>query len=258
MNEPTQNAWDASLYNKEHDFVAQYGMDVIELLAPKKGEAILDLGCGTGYLTHAIAEMGAEVFGVDSAATMIEEARINYPKINFEVIDGENLPFNEQFDAVFSNAALHWMKNAEAVVTGVWRSLKSQGRFVTEFGGKGNVETIVQSINFVLEQTGYADNIALNPWYFPSIGQYTGLLEKQGFEVRLAILFDRPTPLKDTEIGLQNWLKMFANPLLKGIPEEKLTGILNAIEQESRPQLYQDNIWCADYRRLRIVAIKKQ
>ncbi|MEA5470326.1 methyltransferase domain-containing protein [Spirulina sp. 06S082] len=256
MKKQRKNAWDANLYDKEHDFVAQYGTDVVELLAPKRGEIILDLGCGTGYLTEAIAETGAEVLGIDSAQSMITEAEKNYPKLNFKVIDGEKLPFNEQFDAVFSNAALHWMKNAEAVVTGIWRSLKPQGRFVAEFGGKGNVETIVKAIDLALEKTEYADNITLNPWYFPSIGEYAGLLEKQGFEVHLARLFDRPTPLKNTETGLQNWLRMFANPFFKDIPEEKILDILSAIEQETRPQLYRDNTWLADYRRLRIIAIK--
>jgi trans-aconitate methyltransferase len=137
MNEQTKNLWNAKLYDCEHDFVARYGKDAIELLAPKNEEQILDLGCGTGHLTRAIAETGAEVLGIDSAQSMIEEARETYPQLRFEVRDGENLTFNEQFDAVFSNAALHWMKNAEAVVKGVWRSLKSQGRFVAEFGGKG-------------------------------------------------------------------------------------------------------------------------
>ena len=256
MNKPIENLWNAKLYDREHDFVARYGKDVIELLAPKNGEKILDLGCGTGHLTRAIAETGAEVFGIDSAQSMIAQAQQNYPQLHFEVMDGENLTFNEQFDAVFSNAALHWMKNAEVVVKEVKRLLKTHGRFVAEFGGKGNVETIVRAIERVLQRMGYSDNIALNPWYFPSIGEYSGLLEKQGFGVRSAILFDRPTPLKDTEMGLQNWLKMFANPLFQGIPEDKISEIVSAIEQESRPQLYRDNIWYADYRRIRIVAFK--
>lgn len=256
MNEKTQNIWNANLYDREHDFVARYGKDVIDLLAPKDGERILDLGCGTGHLTRAIAEMGADVLGIDRAESMIEEAKKNYPQLRFEVIDGENLTFDRQFDAVFSNAALHWMKNAETVVAGVWRSLKTRGRFVAEFGGKGNVETIVSRIESALEQAGYSDNIALNPWYFPSIGEYASLLEKQGFKVRSAMLFDRPTPLKDTETGLQNWLRMFANPFFKNIPEEKILGILNAIERESRDRLYLDDTWFADYRRLRVVAVK--
>ncbi|MBP0017616.1 MAG: methyltransferase domain-containing protein [Cyanobacteria bacterium SBLK] len=256
MNEPTQNVWNANLYDREHDFVARYGKDVIELLTPKDRERILDLGCGTGHLTRAIAEMGAEVLGIDRAKTMIEEARKNYPQLHFEVMDGENLTFSQQFDAVFSNAALHWMKNAESVIAGVWRMLKYKGRFVAEFGGKGNVETIVREIENALDRAGYPDNIALNPWYFPSIGEYANLLEKQGFEVRSAMLFDRLTPLKDTETGLQNWLRMFANPFFKDIPEEKVLEILSAIERESRDRLYIENTWFADYRRLRVVAIK--
>ncbi len=257
MTEKIKDSWNAKLYDREHDFVARYGKDTLELLAPKTGERILDLGCGTGHLTRAIAEMGGDVLGVDSSQTMIEEAQQNYPHLRFEVMDGENLTFNARFDAVFSNAALHWMKKAEAVVSGVWRSLKPQGRFVAEFGGKGNVETVIRGIDRALQQAGYADNIALNPWYFPSIGEYAGLLEQQGFEVRSAMLFDRLTPLKDTATGLQNWLKMFANPFFKGIPEEKISAIVRAIEQESRPFLYRDNTWFADYRRLRIVALKK-
>ncbi|MEM9539835.1 MAG: class I SAM-dependent methyltransferase [Cyanobacteria bacterium P01_E01_bin.42] len=256
MNEKIQNIWDAHLYDREHDFVARYGREVIELLAPKEGESILDLGCGTGHLTRAIAEMGAEVLGIDRAESMIAEAKSNYPQLHFDVMNGENLTFDRPFDAVFSNAALHWMKNAEAVVAGVWRSLQSQGRFVAEFGGKGNVKTIVSGIESALKQAGFADNIDLNPWYFPSIGEYGTLLEKQGFEVRAAMLFDRPTPLKDTETGLQNWLRMFANPFFKDIPDEKVSEILNAVEGEVRDRLHRDNTWFADYRRIRVVAIK--
>ena len=177
-----KNQWDAELYDDKHSFVSQLGADVVELLSPQSGEHILDLGCGTGPLTSKIATSGAEVLGIDSASTMIEQARENYPHLQFEVADGANLSFTEQFDAVFSNAALHWIKQPEEAVASVWRSLKPGGRFVAEFGGKGNVKLIIAAIDNVIRAADPAVN-ALNPWYFPSIGEYGTLLEQQGLQL---------------------------------------------------------------------------
>jgi trans-aconitate methyltransferase len=250
-----QNQWDAELYDSKHSFVSHFGADLLELLAPRSGECILDLGCGTGHLTYKIATSGAEVLGIDNASTMIEQARKNYPHLNFEVADGKNLHFTEQFDAVFSNAVLHWIKAPEKVVAGVWRSLKPGGRFVAEFGGKGNVKAIVSVIYNAIQAAGYPAN-ALNPWYFPSIGEYGTLLEKQGFQLTFAILFDRPTPLNDGEQGMQNWLEMFGNSLFQAIPVDKQMSILADIEKQLRPSLYHNGTWFADYRRIRVIAIK--
>lgn len=250
--------WNAEFYDKKHAFVSYLATDLVDLLSPKSGEYILDLGCGTGHLTNQIANRGAKVFGIDSAPTMIEQACKNYPNLNFKVMDGTKLLFTEEFDAVFSNAVLHWIKEPEKIITGVWRSLKPGGRFVAEFGGKGNVESIVAAIYQALAATGYPVNKILNPWYFPSIGEYGTLLEQYGFRLTFATLFNRPTPLEDGEQGMQNWIKMFGNNFLLAFPAEQQTSILKDIDDELRPKLYKNGTWFADYSRLRIMAIKSE
>lgn len=250
-----QKQWDAELYDNKHSFVSELATDLVELLAPKSGECILDLGCGTGHLTHNIAISGAEVIGIDNALTMIERARKNYPNLKFEVADGTNLDFEEQFDAIFSNAVLHWIKEPEKVIAGIWRALKPGGRFVAEFGGKGNIKEITTAIHNAI-QADYPINEALNHSYFPSIGEYGTLLEQQGLELTFATLVERPTPLEDGEQGLQNWIRMFRNNLLAAVPSDKQIKILADIENQLRPKLYRNGTWFADYRRIRVMAIK--
>ena len=250
-----QNKWDAELYDSKHSFVSQLGTDLVELLAPQSGESILDLGCGTGYLTDKIAASGAKVVGIDNASTMIEQARKNYPNLIFEVADATNLHFTEQFDAIFSNAVLHWIKEPEKVIASIWRALKPGGRFVTEFGGKGNVKAIVTAIYQAIQAAGYPSNESKNPWYYPSIAEYGTLLEQAGLELTFAMLFERLTPLED-EKGMQNWLKMFADSFLNTFPIEQQMSIISDIEKQLYPTLYKNGIWFADYKRLRVVAIK--
>ncbi|HEY9805109.1 MAG TPA: methyltransferase domain-containing protein, partial [Candidatus Obscuribacterales bacterium] len=166
-----------------------------------------------------------------------------------------NLPFSEQFDAVFSNAVLHWVKPPEAAIARMWQALKPGGRLVVEFGGKGNVKAIATALEQSLREMEYPNPETLNPWYFPSIGEYTNRLEQQGFEVQFAALFDRPTPLADAD-GIQNWIKMFAQSFLQAVPAEQQTTFLSQIADRIRPQLYQNGIWVADYRRIRAIALK--
>jgi trans-aconitate methyltransferase len=252
----SQNQWDAELYDNQHSFVSKFGSNLVELLSPQPGEYILDLGCGTGHLTEKIASYGAQVFGIDSAESMILKARSQYPKIKFEVADATNLQFTEEFDAVFSNAVLHWIKQPEKVITGIYQALKPGGRFVAEFGGKGNVQKIVAAIYNVMNAAGYSLEESVNIWYFPSIGEYGTLLEKQGFELTFASLFERPTVLDDSEKGMQNWIKMFANNFLTALPDDKQTEILGNIEQQLHPDLYKNGTWFADYKRIRVIAKK--
>ncbi|MBA2749309.1 MAG: methyltransferase domain-containing protein [Tatlockia sp.] len=254
MNSNVQQ-WNANLYDTKHKFVSSLATETVELLSPKVGERILDIGCGTGHLTQNIASCGAEVLGVDSAETMILQARQNYPDLQFAVMDAINLEFTEEFDAVFSNAVLHWIKQPEKVIAGVWKSLKSGGRFVAEFGGKGNIDSIQTALERAICQENSAFENLLNPNYFPSIGEYSSLLENQGFELTFATLFDRPTPL-DGESGMVNWLKMFRNSVLAAFSEDTQAKILANVEEQLRPTLYQNGTWFADYRRLRVVAIK--
>ena len=251
------NYWDANLYDSKHSFVSNFGTDLVELLSPQRGEHILDLGCGTGYLTEKIANSGPKVIGIDSASTMIEQARNNYPNLKFEVADGANLPFIEQFDAVFSNAVLHWIKPPEKVVRSVWRALKPGGKFVAEFGGKGNISTVISAIRNVMQAAGYPAT-ELNPWYFPSIGEYGTLLEQQGLQLTYACLFNRPTPLEGREEGIENWLEMFANSFFQVVPHQQKLEILAEIANQLRPTLYRNGTWVVDYQRIRVLAIKNQ
>jgi trans-aconitate 2-methyltransferase len=255
ISSPKQN-WDASLYQDKHAFVWQYGEDLLQWLNPKAGELILDVGCGTGQLTAKIAESGAEVIGIDSATTMIEQARQNYPNLRFEVADTRNLQIDKSLDAVFSNATLHWVKEADAAIASIYQALKPGGRFVAEFGGKGNIQSIVQALYKAFDKFGLSNPQAYNPWYFPSISEYTTLLEKQGFEVTHAILFARPTPLVDGTAGMRNWVQMFGSAFLAKLSAEEQVQVIRDVEDYLQPTLYKDGFWIADYKRIRIVAIK--
>lgn len=254
-NISTSNNWDTFLYEDKHAFVWEYGEDLLQLLNPKLGESILDLGCGTGQLTEKIAQTGAEVMGVDYAATMIEKAKENYPHIHFDVADAKNFQVDKPLDAVFSNAVLHWVKEADSAIASIHQSLKPGGRFVAEFGGKGNVQAIATALESALEALNIPAQ-ALNPWYFPSIGEYASLLEQQGFDVIHAMLFARPTPLAEGEAGMANWIQMFASSFLAGLSDEQQIQVTRVVEEHLKPTLYQQGIWTADYRRIRIVAIK--
>ena len=250
------NNWNTALYEGKHGFVWKYGEELIELLAPQPGEIILDLGCGTGQLTDKIAATGAKVIGIDRSEEMIVKARQNYPQLEFAVADATNFQVERPLDAVFSNAVLHWIKPPEAVIKCIEQALKPGGRFVAEFGGKGNVRQIVKALTETLENCGYGLLAATNPWYFPSISEYTSLLEKYGLEVTHAHLFDRLTPLEEGDAGLANWLKMFASTFLSGLSIEQQQKIIEEVTDKLKPILYGDGIWKVDYRRLRIVAVR--
>jgi trans-aconitate methyltransferase len=250
---PTNN-WNASLYDQKHSFVSEYGKNLIPLLEPQPGESILDIGCGTGHLTKAIAETGAHVVGIDSSSSMIETARTTYPDLEFLVADARNLSFPTPFDAVFSNAALHWIPEAEKVIHSIATALKPGGRFVAEFGGKGNIAAIMSALQQSLREV--ADIEADFSWYFPSIGEYTSLLEQYGLAVQLALLFDRPTKLEDGEKGLRNWLLMFRRDMLENLPDETRSQVIERTEAKARDLLFKEDHWIADYRRLRIIARK--
>jgi trans-aconitate methyltransferase len=248
--------WDAKLYNDKHSFVWEKAKGVIELLAAKPGEKILDIGCGTGHLTAEIAAKGAVVTGVDQSPAMIAEAKEKYPEIDFAVMDASAMTFQSEFDAVFSNAALHWIPDAEGVVRSVSRALKPGGRFVAEFGGKGNIRTVMRAIENNIEKYGLPRGPKDMGWFYPSIGEYGPLLEKHGLEVRSAELFERPTRLEDGERGLETWLRMFRRVLLDQMAAEKREAFLADVEHEARPRLFKDGVWELDYRRIRVVAVK--
>lgn len=242
-------SWDAEQYEGKHSFVWRLGAGVIELLAPRPGERILDLGCGTGQLTAEIAKQGAQVVGLDNSTNMIGQARQNYPGIAFVLADAAGFRLEEPFDAVFSNAALHWVRNADAAAESIALALKPGGRFVAEFGGYGNTRSILHALRTALGPK--AD--ARCPWYYPSIAEYSSLLERHGLEVRQAELFDRLTPLEG-ENGMEEWLRMFCGAYFQDLPAAEASAMRREVVELLRPERYLDGIWTVDYRRLRIAA----
>ncbi len=249
----TGSQWNAGLYDEKHSFVWKMAAGLLDLLDAKPGERILDLGCGTGHLTGQIAATGAEVVGIDRSPDMIQQAREKYPALRFEVMDARELSFPKPFDAAFSNATLHWIREPEKVITGISRALRPGGRFVAEFGGRGNVGEILNAIARAWVILGLPGT-APSPWYFPSVAEYAGLLERQRLEVTYASLFDRPTPLEDGERGLRNWLEMFGGVFLDTLSPDKRELALTAVEREAGSALLRDGHWVMDYRRLRVVA----
>ncbi len=250
------SGWNASLYDAKHAFVWKYGADLVSLLEPRVGDRILDIGCGTGHLTSQIADSGAQVVGVDRSPAMIAAARQAYPNLKFDVADARELPFQDEFDAVFSNAALHWIHEPELVIRNIWKALRPAGRFVAEFGGKGNVRKMQAALDQSLSQLRDAGQDKINPWYYPSISEYATLLERNGFEVRFITLFDRPTLLADGEAGLRNWITMFCSDYLEALDREARDLFLQKVEELLRADLFRNGEWWADYRRLRLVAVK--
>ncbi len=194
--------------------------------------------------------------GIDSATTMIEKARQNYPHIRFDIADAKSFQLAQPLDAVFSNAVLHWVKEADKAIASIHQALKPGGRFIAEFGGKGNIQAIAKALYRAMESIGISQPQTLNPWYFPSIGEYASLLEQQGFDVIYATLFARPTPLADKEAGIANWIKMFASAFFIGMTAEQQIQVIRNVEEILKPTLYQDGTWTADYRRIRVLAIK--
>ena len=244
--------WPPLKYQKNAHFVSELGMPLIDLLAPQKGEYILDLGCGDGTLMEKIAELGCRVMGVDSSPEMVSVAQEKGLKAF--VIDGEHLHFNSQFDAVFSNAALHWMTNPDDVIEGVFKALKPHGRFVAELGGAGNVATVVNAIAVCLQKRNIEIE-SINPWYFPTAEEYQCRLEKAGFKVEYISIFERPTPLPE---GILGWLEMFAQQFTAQLPTYEQEIFIQEIIELCEPKLSggQGN-WIADYVRLRFCATKK-
>jgi trans-aconitate 2-methyltransferase len=243
------DTWDPALYQDKHAFVWRYGQDLIGLLAPQPGERILDVGCGPGQLTAQIAAAGAEVTGIDSSPAMLAEARKNYPDLRFEPMDAGRMAYDRQFHAVFSNAALHWVRDAGAAAAGMARALLPGGRLVVEFGGKGNVQQLQDAVSRAAK--AFHLTVPEVAPFYPGIGEYVGMLERHGLEVNYAALFDRPTALAD---GLGNWIAMFRGRFLTAAGPERREAFVRQVEEYARPALWRDGQWFADYRRLRITA----
>ncbi|WP_373754456.1 trans-aconitate 2-methyltransferase [Neisseria weixii] len=247
MTQPSQH-WQPDVYQNNASFVAGYGAPLIDLLKPQAGESILDLGCGDGVLTRKIADSGCCVLGLDGSTALLEAAR----EKGIETVcgDGQKLDFDRQFDAVFSNAALHWMTDAAAVVKGVARALKKGGRFVAEMGGAGNIAAIQTALEQALAEYGLRPRAC---WYFPTAEAYRALLQQQGFAVRQIGLYERPTPLPT---GVAGWLEAFGEPMLpEGVDKEMRGQIFAQAARLAEQKLPKENgQTVADYVRLRFEA----
>jgi trans-aconitate methyltransferase len=254
--ETTKKTWNPGVYDEEHSFVWKAAQGVVELLAPKPGERILDLGCGTGHLTQQIAAAGADVVGVDLSPAMLEEARRNHPDLRFEPGDATSFHFEEAFDAVFSNAVLHWVTDPVAAATRIFAALRPGGRFVAELGGRGNLHVVHGALQAAIREAGHTPREESSLLYFPSLGEYARVLEGAGFRVTDARHFDRPTPLTGGDLGFRKWVGMFADRFLAVVPEAERDRVLADAQERARPRLYEDGRWSADYVRLRIGAVK--
>ena len=246
--EPVQ-AWSPAEYAHSAAFVPILGMPVVELLDPRAGETILDVGCGDGALTEEIARRGAAVVGVDASGEFVAAARAR--GLDARHMSGEQLAFDGVFDAVFSNAALHWMTDPAAVVQGVFRALKPGGRFVAEMGGAGNVHAIGEAMLAVLADRGI-DGSRHWPWYFPTEHEYAALLSAAGFTVVSIMLMPRPTRLPGS---LKDWLRLFAQVPLAPLDLAAREVVMDEIETRVASKLLgNDGVWTADYVRLRFFA----
>lgn len=245
----TSQTWNPEIYARDAGFVAELGGDLIELLEPRRDESILDLGCGDGALTEKLLATGCRVVAVDSSAEQVAAARER--GLDARVMDGHALAFEERFDGVISNAALHWMQRPREVLDGVRTALRPGGRFVAEMGGAGNVQAVVDAAGALLSARGI-DPGPCNPWFFPDPETYGGLLEAAGFHIDAMRLFERPTPLPG---DVENWLRLFAQSFAAAVPATERDAYYAQLVHALEPRLRRDDgSWYVDYVRLRFRA----
>lgn len=243
--------WEPERYALHARYVADLATEVVELLAPQAEERILDLGCGDGVLSERLAGFGCRVVGVDASPEMVEAARRR--GLDVRLMEGERLAFEGEFDAVFSNQALHWMKDADPVLAGVWRALRAGGRFVAECGGRGCIATIVGGLYQALARRGI-DGARLNPWYFPGADEYGERLRRHGFRVDFVALIRRPTPLPG---DLAGWLDTFAGSFTVALAPSERRRFADEVRELLRPGICDhEGRWIADYVLLRFTAVK--
>jgi SAM-dependent methyltransferase len=251
MTSVIPQTWNPDQYASAAAFVPALGLPVLDLLDPQPGERILDLGCGDGVLTEKLASLGCQVVGVDSSAAQVAAAQAR--GLDARVVDARELPFDAEFDAVFSNAALHWMRPPEAVLAGVWRALEPGGRFVGELGGAGNIAQVLAALAAVLAGRDIPMQQA-SPWYFPDEAEYRAKLEQAGFVVTSIERFPRPTSLPG---DLGDWLETFAGSFLGIFPDGERAQVIDELRELLRPRLLNDDgVWVLDYVRLRFAATK--
>lgn len=243
--------WDPQAYERNGAFVHGLAGGVLEWLNAQMGEFILDLGCGDGQLTQRVAATGAHVLGVDASADMVAAARER--GVEAEQANAELLPFHDAtFDAVFSNAVLHWVRDQDAMLAQVHRVLKPGGRFVAEMGGHGNIASIRVALMAVLERHGFGDREdGVN--YYPTAERYAERQKRHGFKVEQMAMIPRPTKL--AESGMEGWLRTFRRGVLDGLPEDVGEAVVRETAELLAPALRDEaGNWVADYVRLRFVA----
>jgi len=244
-------SWDPERYATNARFVAELGAPLLDMLAPRPRELILDLGCGDGALTERIAALDCTVIGIDSSLAQLQAARIR--GLQVALMDGQEISFKQSFDAVFTNAALHWMKRPDRVASGVWNILKPGGRFVGEFGGKGNVEKIHSALYAALKKRAI-DPAPIDPWYYPSTEEYAQLLTDTGFSISTIELIPRSTQLPG---DMRAWLELFGQAFIEAVKESDRSALLDELARSLEPGLLDaDGHWFADYVRLRFAATK--
>jgi len=248
----TTQSWNPTVYAENASFVTSLGAAVLEWLAPRAGERILDVGCGDGKLTAEIAAAGAKVVGVDASAEMLDGARLR--GLDVHLCNAEKLPFISEFDAVFSNAALHWVRGQSAMLNGVRRALRPGGRFVAEMGGHGNIAAIQVALAAVLARHGIDGNFTAEQMnYFPTPAAYRVRLIQAGFEIEQIELIPRPTPLPAS--GMRGWLTTFRKGVLGAVPDSLREQVIQETVALLEPVLRDEQgNWTADYVRLRFIA----
>jgi trans-aconitate methyltransferase len=244
--------WDADRYQRQFGFVSALAGDLLALLDPAPGETVLDLGCGPGELAAAIAATGARVLALDNDPAMAAAARERLGPDRVLLADAHDFRLAEPVDAVFSNAALHWMPRPAEVLGRVHAALRPGGRFVAELGGAGNIAAVLEALATAMAEAGLPEPAC--PWWFPTPGQCATLLEAGGFRVARMEHFPRPTPLAGPD-GLADWIRMFGGSMTAVVPAERLSALLARVNQLAAPRLRRDGEWFADYRRLRFLAV---
>jgi trans-aconitate methyltransferase len=247
----TEQTWSAAGYAKHARYVSDLATAVVALLNPKPGERILDLGCGDGVLTKRLQDAGCQVVGIDSSSDLIRAA--SELGLNVSVQKAHDIDFREEFDAVFSNAVLHWIKDPDPVIRNVFKALRPGGRFIAECGGDKCCLTIQTALVEELEKRGY-DGWAANPWYFPTTEDYGSRLANAGFTVAYIEIILRPTPLPG---GISGFLETFASSFASVLPTDDRQTYLDDVRDRLKPLLCDaDGTWTADYTRLRFSAYK--
>ncbi|MFS3930297.1 class I SAM-dependent methyltransferase [Priestia flexa] len=239
----------------QSSFISSFGGNVMNVLSPQAGENILEIGSGNGYMANQLSSLGVNITGIDSSENMVEQSQHHYPHLQFMHVNALDLDYEDQFDAVFSKNTLHLIHPPSVVIKNIYRALRLQGRFVTEFNGKNHLYPV---FNEVMRQLAVFNIISSDfslPFYFPSIGEYTSLLEQHEFHVQSAIYFTHPLVLQH-EDGLRNWLDTHASSLFKNITAETKQIIFNRVEDRLQETFFKHDEWYLPAASIRVQAVK--